>query len=62
MVYISWTPHPVIVTTRDNDDCVSAFVYSYSTTIAGVHPRSITVQRLQASEDLEPLNPKPYLP
>ena len=35
MVCLRWTPHPVIVTTRDNKDCIRVLVYSYYTTITG---------------------------
>ena len=30
-----WTPHPVIVTIRDNRDCIRVLLYSYYTTITG---------------------------
>ena len=33
--YIRWTPHPVIVTIRDNRDYIKVFLYSYYTTITG---------------------------
>ena len=40
-----WTPHPVIVTRRDNRDCIRVLLYSYYTTITGWgvllgHPRA----------------------
>ena len=34
-VYIRRTPHPVIVTIRDNRDHIRVLLYSYHTTIAG---------------------------
>ena len=30
-----WTPHPVIVTIRDNKDYIRVLLYSYYTTITG---------------------------
>ena len=33
--YIRWTPHPVIVTIRDNKDYIRVLLYSYYTTITG---------------------------
>ena len=33
--YRVWTPHPVIVTRRDNKDCIRVLLYSSSTTITG---------------------------
>ena len=33
--YVRWTPHPVIVTTRDNVDYIRALLYSCYTTITG---------------------------
>ena len=33
--YVRWTPHPVIVTIRDNRDNIRVLVYSYYTTITG---------------------------
>ena len=32
---IRWTPHPVIVTLRDNKDYIRVLLYSYYTTITG---------------------------
>ena len=34
-VYFRWTPHPVIVTMRDNRDYIRDLLYSYYTTITG---------------------------
>ena len=34
-VQCRWTPHPVIVTIRDNRDCIRVLSYSYYTTITG---------------------------
>ena len=34
-VYLRWTPHPVIVTVRDNGDYIRVLLYSYYTTITG---------------------------
>ena len=34
-VFLRWTPHPAIVTIRDNRDYIRALVYSYYTTITG---------------------------
>ena len=41
-ILIRWTPHPVIVTLRDNRDHIRVLLYSYYTTITGwgVHLRS----------------------
>ena len=33
--YFRWTPHPVIVTTRENRDHIRVLLYSYYTTITG---------------------------
>ena len=33
--YVRWTPHPVIVTIRDNRDYIRVLLYSYYTTITG---------------------------
>ena len=33
--YLRWTPHPVIVTIRDNRDYIRVLLYSYYTTITG---------------------------
>ena len=33
--YIRWTPHPVIVTVRDNRDYIRVLLYFYYTTITG---------------------------
>ena len=35
IVTIRWTPHPVMVTTRDNRDYIRVLLYSYHTTITG---------------------------
>ena len=35
VVSLGWTPHPVIVTIRDNRDYVRVLLYSYYTTITG---------------------------
>ena len=32
---LRWTPHPVIVTIRDNKDYIKVLLYSYYTTITG---------------------------
>ena len=34
-IYVRWTPHPVIVTIRDNKDYIRVLLYSYYTTITG---------------------------
>ena len=34
-VYVRWTPHPVIVTIRDNRGYIRVLLYSYYTTITG---------------------------
>ena len=34
-IYASRTPHPVIVTIRDNKDYIRVLLYSYYTTITG---------------------------
>ena len=34
-IYLRWTPHPVIVTIRDNRDYIRVLVCSYYTTITG---------------------------
>ena len=34
-IYLRWTPHPVIVTIRDNKDCIRILLYSYKTTNTG---------------------------
>ena len=34
-VHIRWTPHPVIVTIRDNRDYLRVLLYSYYITITG---------------------------
>ena len=31
-MYFRWTPHPVIVTVRDNKDYIKVLLYSYYTT------------------------------
>ena len=33
--YFKWTPHPVIVTIRDNKDYIRVLLYSFHTTITG---------------------------
>ena len=33
--YTRWTPHPVIVTIRDNRDYITVLLYSYYATITG---------------------------
>ena len=33
--YVRWTPHPVIVTIRDNRDYIRVLLYSYYTTMTG---------------------------
>ena len=33
--WLRWTPHPVILTIRDNRDYIRVLLYSYSTTITG---------------------------
>ena len=33
--YLRWTPHPVIVTIRDNKDYITVLLYSSYTTITG---------------------------
>ena len=40
---VKWTPHPVVVTVRDNGDYIRALVHSDYTTITGwgVHLRPI---------------------
>ena len=35
LLCLRWTPHPVIVTIRDNRDYIKVLLYSYYTTIAG---------------------------
>ena len=35
MVYVRWTPYPVIVTIRENRDHVRVLLYAYYTTITG---------------------------
>ena len=35
VVEVRWTPHPVIVTIRDNRDYLRVLLYSYYTTITG---------------------------
>ena len=55
MIYVRWTPHPVIVTIMDNKDYIRVLLYSYYTTITrwgvllrstflafGVHAQSLT--------------------
>ena len=32
-VYLRWTPHPVIVTIRDNKDYIGVLLYSYYATM-----------------------------
>ena len=32
---LRWTPHPVVVTIRDNKDHIRVLLYSYYTTITG---------------------------
>ena len=32
---LRWTPHPVIVTIRNNKDCISVHLHSYYATITG---------------------------
>ena len=34
-VFFRWTPHPVIVTIRDNKDYIRVLAYSYYATITG---------------------------
>ena len=34
-IHVRWTPHPVIVTIRDNKDYIGVLLYSYYTTITG---------------------------
>ena len=34
-IFFRWTPHPVMVTTRDNRDYIRVLSYSYYTTITG---------------------------
>ena len=34
-ILIKWTPHPVIVTIRDNRDYIRVLLYSYYATITG---------------------------
>ena len=34
-VYLRWTPHPVIVTIRDNKDSIKVLLQSYYTTVTG---------------------------
>ena len=34
-VYLRWTPHPVIVATRDSKDNIRVLLYSYYTTVTG---------------------------
>ena len=34
-LWLRWTPHPVIVTIRDNRDYIRVLFYSYYTTITG---------------------------
>ena len=34
-VHVRWTPHPVIVTIKDNGDSIMVLFYSYYTTITG---------------------------
>ena len=35
MVFLRWTPHPVIVTTKDNKDYIRVLLGSYYMTIIG---------------------------
>ena len=35
IISLRWTPHPVIVTIRDNRDYIRVLLYSYYTTITG---------------------------
>ena len=35
MIYLRWTPHPVIVAIRDKKDYIRVLLYSYYTTITG---------------------------
>ena len=35
LLYLRWTPHPVIVTIMDNRDYIRVLSYSYYTTITG---------------------------
>ena len=35
LVYLRWTPHPVIVTIRDNKDLIRVLLYSSYITITG---------------------------
>ena len=35
MVYLRWTPHPVVVTIMDNKDYIRVLLYSYHTTLTG---------------------------
>ena len=34
-IWLRWTPHPVIVTIRENRDYIRVLFYSYYTTITG---------------------------
>ena len=34
-IWFRWTPHPVIVTIMDNEDCIRVLLYSHYTTITG---------------------------
>ena len=35
LIFLRWTPHPVIVAGRDNKDCIRVVLYSYYTTMTG---------------------------
>ena len=35
MVWVRWTPYPVIVTIRDSRDYIRVLLYSYYATITG---------------------------
>ena len=45
VVYLRWTPRPVIVTIMDNKDFIRVLIYSYYTTITGwgVKPKPQTL-------------------
>ena len=46
-VYLRWSPHPVIVTLRDNTDYIRVLVYSCYTTITGWGSPQKVYQRKQ---------------
>ena len=45
---LRWTPHPVIVTIRDNRDYIRVLLYSYYATLQGRGPPNLNPLRFRA--------------